>query len=270
MSALLSLLLCLGMASPASAAMAELELETTDRLAANVRYNASASSTIIGCLEDGTGLTVIGQKGNYYRIDCGSMKGYISKDQVRTDENGCYYVYCSEDSSLTRVLTVCSAEEAEALRAKAVTVSKSLLGIRYKMNGTSKKGFDCSGFVWYVYNKLGYSITRNATAQMSDGIVIQKSDLQPGDLVFFKNTYNSGRIASHVGIYIGDGKFIHAATRGIAIDNLYSEYYVSKFLCARRVILTGNAAYDSIPNADYTTDRSSDQNGRSCFFALFG
>lgn len=267
LSFVLCVLLAAGAASPASATMTELELETTDRRAANIRYSASSSGTIIGCLEDGTELTVISEKNNFYRIDCCGMKGYIAKEQVRTDENGYYYVSCSEGSSLTRVLTVCSAAEAESLRAKAVSVSKSLLGIRYKTNGTNTRGFDCSGFVRYVYNKLGYSLNRTASAQMSNGVAIEKEDLQPGDLVFFKNTYNSGRIASHVGIYIGDGKFVHAANSGIRIDELDSSYYARKYLCARRVILTGNATYESIPNAEYSNTRSSDQTGRSYFFA---
>lgn len=266
-SALLCVLLGIGMALPASATMAELELETTDRLAANIRYSASANGTIIGCLEDGTELTVVGEKQDFYRIDCYGMKGYIAKEQVCTDENGFYYVNCSEESSLTRVLRVCSAEETETLRAKVVSVSKSLLGIRYRTNGSTTRGFDCSGFVKYVYNKLGYSLNRNASDQMANGVAIDVEDLQPGDLLFFKNTYNSGRIASHVGIYIGDGKFVHAANSGIRIDELDSSYYARKYLCARRVILTGNATYESIPNAEYSNTRSSDQTGRSYFFA---
>ena len=268
LSFVLGVLLAAGMGSPASATMAELELETTDRLAANIRYSASSSGTIIGCLEDGTELTVISEKNDFYRIDCCGMKGYIAKEQVRTDEYGYYYVNCSEESSLTRILTVCSAEEAETLRAKAVSVSKSLLGIRYKTNGPTTKGFDCSGFVRYVYNKLGYDLNRTAAAQLADGIAVDQDDLQPGDLVFFKNTYNSGRIPSHVGIYIGDGKFVHAANSGVCIDDLDSEYYTRKFLCARRVILAGNATYESIPNAEYSNTRSSDQTGRSCFFTF--
>lgn len=269
MSFALCVLLTVGIALPASATMAELELETTDRLAANIRYSASTNGTIIGCLEDGAELTVIGEKQNFYRIDCYGMKGYIAKEQVCTDENGFYYVNCSEESSLTRELRVCSAEETEALRAQVLSVSKSLLGIRYRTNGSTTKGFDCSGFVKYVYNKLGYSLNRTASDQMANGVAVDRNDLQPGDLVFFKNTYNSGRIASHVGIYIGDGKFIHCASRGVSIDYLSTYYYVNRFLCARRIILTGNAAYDSIPNAEYTTNRSSDQYGRSCFLSNY-
>lgn len=265
MSFALCVLLAVGMALPASASMTALELESTDRLSANIRYSASSSGTIIGCLEDGTEVTVIGEKGNFYRIDCYGMKGFIVKEQVRTDDNGFYYVNCSEDSSLTRTLRVCSAEEAESLRSRALSVSKSLLGVRYRANGSSTRGFDCSGFVQYVYQKLGYSLSRNASAQMADGVAIDKADLQPGDLVFFKNTYNSGRIASHVGIYIGDGKFIHCASGGVRIDYLSTYYYASRFLCARRVILAGNASYDSIPNAEYAINRCSDLPGRSCF-----
>lgn len=263
---LLCVLLAVGTATPASAAMTDLELETTDRLAANIYYVASTRGVVVGCLEDGTELTVIGESRGFYRVSCYGMKVYISGEQVRQDEHGNYYVNCSEDNELTRVLRVCEAEEVESVRSGVVSLAESLKGIRYLDNGTTTRGFDCSGFVQYVFQHNGYSINRSAIYQLYDGVAVDPDNLLPGDLVFFKNTVNNGRIATHVGIYIGDGQFIHCANKGVVISNLDDAYYAKHFLCARRVILAGNASYEPVSGFSYSESRSSDPQGRSFFW----
>jgi len=107
-------------------------------------------------------------------------------------------------------------------------------GARYRRGGTSRGGFDCSGFTRYVFAKYGVNLPHSSAAQSRIGRPVAKSELQPGDLVFFQ-TYRRG--VSHVGIYIGNGRFVHASThgRGVTVDSLNSAYYAPRYRGARRV-----------------------------------
>lgn len=107
-----------------------------------------------------------------------------------------------------------------------VNEANNYLGVKYVYGGTSPSGFDCSGLTYYVYSKCGISIPRTAEAQWNDsnGKKIDKSNLQPGDLVFFNGSSGSSTNPGHVGIYIGDDKYIHAPYTGevVKISNLSS------------------------------------------------
>ena len=119
----------------------------------------------------------------------------------------------------------------------AVQAAYAFRGTRYVMGGTSRSGFDCSGFVRYILGATdGVALPRTATEQYYHGAPIPDGQLQPGDLVFFKNTYKRG--ISHVGIYAGAGKFIHAANahKGVRMDSLADGYYVAHYAGARRVL----------------------------------
>ena len=125
-------------------------------------------------------------------------------------------------------------------RQALVEYAKTLLGIKYVYGGETEKGFDCSGFVKYVYNHFGISIERTSSSQAKGGRKVKKSELKPGDLVFF-DTVDDGVLndISHVGIYIGDGNFIHASTylkKKITIESLSSSYYSKRYMTARDYI----------------------------------
>ena len=108
------------------------------------------------------------------------------------------------------------------------------LGVPYRRGGTSAEtGFDCSGFVRSMYQQtVGLMLPRTAAEQAAGTASIDKTDLRPGDLVFFE-TYCPG--PSHVGIYLGGGNFIHASSsRGVCVSNLSDSYYKSRYLGARR------------------------------------
>ena len=117
-----------------------------------------------------------------------------------------------------------------------VIQAMGLLGVPYKLGGTSEeKGFDCSGFVRYMYEKsVGLVLPRRAEEQAKVTEEISRSELKPGDLVFF-NTLK--RTFSHVGIYVGDGKFIHAPRPGkaVRVDDMREAYWQKRFNGARRV-----------------------------------
>ncbi len=116
-----------------------------------------------------------------------------------------------------------------------VAIAKQYLGSRYRYGGSSPRGFDCSGFTSYVLGKSGIGVGRSADAQFNDGTHVKASQLQPGDIVFFANTYKAG--ISHVGIYIGNGQFIHAESSdtGVVISDLWSSYYAAHYYGAVRV-----------------------------------
>ena len=109
------------------------------------------------------------------------------------------------------------------------------LGARYRFGGSSPAtGFDCSGFVFYVLNSVGVFVGRDIFSQLNSGPRVSTSDLRPGDLLFFSNTYKRG--LSHSGIYVGNGKFINAENErtGVVISELWSSYWASHFTAAVR------------------------------------
>lgn len=110
--------------------------------------------------------------------------------------------------------------------------AKSLAGVPYVFGGTSRSGFDCSGYTQYVFKGSGISLPRTAAQQFNVGSSVSRAQLQSGDLVFF-TTYAKG--ASHVGIYIGGGRFISASNSGVSTSSLVDGYYASRYLGARRV-----------------------------------
>ena len=115
-----------------------------------------------------------------------------------------------------------------------ISSSMNYIGVPYVFGGTSPYGFDCSGYVQYVFAKAGISIPRTADVQYDFGTPISTTELVPGDLVFFE-TYTYG--ASHVGIYLGDGNFIHASSsQGVTINSLSQAYYSSHYIGARRIL----------------------------------
>jgi cell wall-associated NlpC family hydrolase len=118
---------------------------------------------------------------------------------------------------------------------KIIATAKKYIGVPYVWGGESPSGFDCSGFVQYVFKVHGISLNRTTETQYKHGSYVSKSNLKPGDLVFFQNTYRAG--ISHVGIYIGNGQFIHASSsKGVTISNLSSSYYTSHYYGARRIL----------------------------------
>lgn len=120
-----------------------------------------------------------------------------------------------------------SSSKTEATNAaKLISTAKGVLGSPYAWGGTSPSGFDCSGFIYYAFSQSGHNVPRTSSEGYYDRSYYVK-DPQPGDLVFFRDTYKPG--ISHMGIYLGNGDFIHANDKGVNIINLSNPYWKSKF-----------------------------------------
>jgi cell wall-associated NlpC family hydrolase len=131
--------------------------------------------------------------------------------------------------------------QSQGLVSSLLAKAKAYLGTPYHYGGTTPKGFDCSGFVRFVFGTFGFGLDRSSGSQANQGEAVDLKQLQPGDLLFFKTRGKQDRI-SHVGIYLGQGQFIHAGSwggpgqRGVKIGELDSSYYANRLVSARRVL----------------------------------
>ncbi|MCL2152213.1 MAG: SH3 domain-containing protein [Oscillospiraceae bacterium] len=199
----------------------------------NIRSSPRTASNILGTYRKGTELTVIGINNGWYKVKHDGHTGYIRSDFV--DIIGGYQAAVA---SSTRVSPTAPAPNPNlTLGQQMVEFALAFVGCDYIYGGTSPTGFDCSGLVTYVYKSFGMSVTRTASGQYRDnGVHINKSELAPGDLVFFSN--NGLKSVTHVGIYIGDDEFVHASRPGVGvvISRLDSSYYTKGFFGAKRII----------------------------------
>lgn len=208
-----------------------------------VRSGPGTGYPILTAAYKGDKAYIIGINNQWFKVIFGEHIGYVRSDYIDLTE----YPYENQDSSKTPLffrggISTGIKPSVEALHnstgptlaSKIITTAKKYIGVPYLWAGTTPNGFDCSGYVQYVFNKHGIELPRSSREQYTVGYKVSKSNLQPGDLVFF-NTSGSG--VSHVGIYIGDGKFIHSGnTSGVVITDLYSAYWVNLYLGARRVL----------------------------------
>lgn len=185
-----------------------------------LRNGASTYSDIISNYNVGTKLSVIGVSGSWLKVvTSAGQTGFMSSDYIKYSK--------AQKAAISQALTI-----GEQL----VNTAKQYLGIRYVWGGMSTSGFDCSGFVNYVYKQHGYSMYRVAQdIYNNDGTWVSKDSLRPGDLVFFG--YSASSI-SHVGMYIGDGQFIHSSSGAgqVVITDLSSNYYTRMYVGAKRII----------------------------------
>lgn len=240
------------------------ELNKTGYVSADglrVRKEPTTDSEEIDSLSRNNKVKIIGQTGNWYQIDLDGKIGYVSSKYISdtkllevTSRSGSALKNTTSTQETTEQEETPKAEEQPAENtpeeatepepstsgttgAEVVEYAKQYLGYQYVSGGASPvAGFDCSGFTTYVYKHFGISLYRTSTDQIKNGVAVEKSDLQPGDLVVFNNDANTA--IGHVGIYIGDGNFIHASnpSDGVKITTLTTGYYQKRYVGARRVI----------------------------------
>lgn len=184
----------------------------------NVRSGAGTSYQKVASLKGGTVVDIVADLGNgWYQID----SGYISAEYV--------------------TLVGADYESSSALGASAAAMARSLLGCRYRSGAAGPSSFDCSGLMYYIYKQLGHPIARGSSSQYyNSGYFVSTSAMQPGDLIFFfdRRFDSSGGTlpTTHVGMYVGDGQFIHASTTSYRVqyDSIYG-YYAPYIVGAKRI-----------------------------------
>lgn len=218
----------------------------------NLRSGPSTSHSIVTQAYEGATAYIIGINCGWYKVIYQDYICYVRSDLLDLTE----YPYENKASAKSPKFfrggnSIGPAPSAAALNGsgntgsgnngstaagqKLVDCAKQYLGVPYVWGGSSPSGFDCSGLVQYVARSCGYTIGRTVTQQWNYGTQVSREEMQPGDIVFFANTYASG--LSHVGIYVGNGNFIHSPSTGdvVKISSLDSNYYSSHFYGARRL-----------------------------------
>ena len=187
----------------------------------NFRKEPSTEAEIIDKIPAGADITILGTEAEWYKVKYNDQEGWIVARCVDR-------------------VTSTSRSGTNSVAKKVVELAKQQLGKKYVWGGNGPTTFDCSGLTKYVYGKVGGKLERVSYNQATQGIKVDKSKLQVGDLLFFSgiNASSSSAKISHVGIYIGNGEFLHAAnsSRGVVIDDLDTDYYKKHYVTARRVI----------------------------------
>lgn len=195
-----------------------------------MRSGPSTSDNIIGSFDTDTQLSIVGVAGSWLKVATESgATGYIRSDLLS-------YSTAAGESAGADSGAGTSYVSPLSLGEQLVATAKDYLGYRYVWGGMSTAGFDCSGFVNYVYKQYDYSMNRVAQSiYTNDGVSVAKEDLQPGDLVFFGY---SGTSVTHVGMYIGDNQMIHASSSDgqVVITDLSGSYYTRMYVGAKRII----------------------------------
>lgn len=198
----------------------------------NVRAYPSTDEhgTILGKLSYGATVSVTAKSNSWYRIKYShngvTCDAYVSRQYVDPSPTG-------TGSGTTSGNT--SSGSGGSTATDIANFAMSFVGYSYVWGGMSPStGFDCSGLMYYVLTQYGYSMKRVANDQMTQGTAISRDNLQVGDLVFF----GYGSYANHVGMYIGNGNFVHASTpsTGVRVNSLNETYYNTRYIGARRII----------------------------------
>ena len=206
---------------PKETALSNVYIQANDGL--NIRSGPGADYDKVGSLAKGAVVQALAKCDGWYKIS----SGYVSAS---------YVTEVPKPTTTTTPSTSTSTGSTSTSKGQQVAdFAMKYVGYKYVYGGSSPSGFDCSGFTMYVYKQFGISLPHSASGQLGYGKSVSFSQLQPGDLVMFKKA-GSTTAASHVGIYIGGGKFVHASTStvGVIVSKMSDAYYTSGFVGGRR------------------------------------
>ncbi len=181
----------------------------------NVRSQPSMTAAIVGQYPYGSTIDITGTSDVWYQIRYNSGYAYVHSD---------YVAFSSTQTP-----------QQSWLGQQIVETAKQYIGTPYVYGGMSPSGFDCSGFVKYIYSLYGVSLNRVAADQANNGYPVMKENLQPGDIICFSSSVG-GSYIGHVGIYVGNNQFIHSPRTGytVTIESL-DGHYGNRYYCARRI-----------------------------------
>lgn len=222
----------------------------------NVRSESNTSSEVVTSIGINTEVKVVGEENGWYKVEVDGNNGYIRNDllsnekvevssrsndidrsesekNVNTNQN-------SENTNINNTPQEVTSSNSVPVSSSGVSgndiveYAKQFLGCRYVYGAAGPSSFDCSGLTMYVYKHFGYSLSHSSKVQATQGKAVT-GELQPGDILVFTN---GGSAVGHVGIYIGNDKFIHASdsTTGVIISNLSDRWNKSKYVGARRIL----------------------------------
>ena len=220
----------------------------------NIRKEPSTTADIIMTVEENTALKVVGEEGDWYKVDTSEGEAYViksalSSERTQTTSRGSLDRKANSDKTTENSSDSNKvASNTSKLGSEIVSYAKKFLGVPYVYGGATSSGFDCSGFTMYVFDHFGISMGHGAQMQSKLGKAVEANknsktslleNLEVGDLVFFLD-YETMDEIGHCGIYIGDGDFIHASSGSgycVKINSLLpGEYYNTRYCSARRVI----------------------------------
>ena len=198
----------------------------------NMRAEPNTTSSVLSTNNSGTVMQIIGINKGWYKVQHDGNTGYIRSDLMT--------LLSQSDAAASNISTTGSVSSApsenRSLGQQIADFGVSLKGVPYVWAGTSTSGFDCSGFVTYVLRNFGINVTRQSGGMYRDnGVSVNKSDLVPGDLVFFSR---NGSTVSHVGIYIGNGQYVHSTSTnkvGVIVSSMNTTWATSTYFGAKRV-----------------------------------
>ncbi len=194
-----------------------------------VRQGPGTSYAILATVTDGSVFPITGKADGWYQIAYNGRTGYVSASYLLEKGND------TPDTNDTPDPILPPENFDGELAQRIVEYALQYKGYPYVWATAGPNTFDCSGFTSYVYKQFGYTLSRSSKDQINNGAPISKADLQPADIVLFSR---NGSYVTHVGLYIGDGKFIHASTSttGVIISDLNTNYYINCYYAARRII----------------------------------
>ncbi len=203
------------------------------------RSDASLDAQILGSYSSGKSLTVNGVNGEWYKVNIDGVDGFMHSDYIKLNTNSIETVETAQLEVTTasadiEIPTVTAAVPTAQNGQAIVDLAMSYIGVPYVWAGTSPNGFDCSGFVYYVHNQLGYKTNRTAESLAYNGVQVDRNSMQVGDIITFYN--GSYSYVGHVGIYIGDNQFVHASSADgqVTVDSL-TGYYSDRLHMVRRI-----------------------------------
>ena len=184
-----------------------------------LRDGAGYSAGTLGYYNSGTSLSITGVSREWLKVSVNGVSGYMHSDYI----------------TLTGSVSTSGESASTSIGQTVVDNSYQYLNVPYVWAGTSPRGFDCSGLVYYVFTELGYKVNRTAASLYQNGTAVERANLVPGDIICFSN--GSYSYIGHVGIYVGNNNFIHASsgTGYVIVSSLSENYYNNHYYGARRI-----------------------------------
>ncbi|MCR5145794.1 MAG: C40 family peptidase [Clostridia bacterium] len=220
----------------------------------NVRSESNTSSNIVDAIEMNTQVKVVGEENGWYKVEVNGVKGYIRQDLLstkksevtsrnneldraaaaQTQQTAATQVTVEQSAQATQTVSQTTTSSSGVTGTDIVNYAMQYKGCRYAYGTAGPNTFDCSGFTSYVYGHFGYKLSRSSRDQANNGKKVT-GELQPGDILIFSN---NGKTVGHVGIYIGNDKFIHASdsSTGVIVSNLSDKCNKNKYWGARRIL----------------------------------